>query len=94
MDYWNRLPNDLKEVFLRVGDKISKEAIQGVMDYSNDILKEVVQKKGGQIVTLSPTELTRIKEQLRAGGAYDEIKKQVSPAVWEALVKHTGWAGK
>jgi TRAP-type C4-dicarboxylate transport system substrate-binding protein len=92
-DFWNRLPNDLKEIFLKVGEKISKEAIQGVIAYSDDILKELVQKKGGQTVTMSPAELNRVKQQLQAGGAYDDFRKQVSPVVWDALVKHCGWKG-
>ena len=90
MVFWNRLPNDLKEIFLKVGEKISKESIQDVMDYSNAMFDEVVKDKGGEIITLPPSEVKRIKEQLEKGGAYAEFKKEVSPAVWDAYLKYTG----
>jgi len=91
MDVWKRLPNDLKEVFLKVGEQISKESIQGVVEYSDRLFDELVKKKGGQVITLSAPELTRIRKQLEVGGAYAEFQKNISPAVWDAYVKHCGY---
>ena len=51
--WFNGLPKDVQALMLEVGREISKEATEGSMSGNAAALKEMAEKKGGKITTLT-----------------------------------------
>ena len=91
LKWWNGLPKDLQELMLnQVGPKISAEATAGVMDYSDDILKEFAEAKGGTVSTWSQAEMKKAVE-LDKAQVWPEIAKNIDPALYQAAKKFVGF---
>jgi TRAP-type C4-dicarboxylate transport system substrate-binding protein len=89
--WWDNMPNDLQEIVLNeVAPKISKLATDKVMDYSNDILKEFVEKHGGRIDTLSESELHKL-QQMDLNVVWPKIAEGMDPDFWAAAKKFRGF---
>jgi len=90
LKWWESLPKDLQDLMLnQVGPKISEEATAGVMGYSNDILKEFTETKGGTISTWSKEEIKKAVE-LDKTEVWPEIAKNIDPDLYQAAKKFVG----
>jgi len=88
--WWATLPQDLKDIVLNdVGPRISREATEGVMAFSNDILKEFVDEHGGTVSTLPKAEIHKLIETEKTQ-VWPAIAKQMDPALYEAAKKFIG----
>lgn len=88
--WWATLPQDLKDIVLNdVGPRISKEATEGVMAFSSDILKEFVDKHGGTVSTLPHAEVQKLIE-LEKTKVWPKIAEKMDPALYEAAKKFAG----
>ncbi|MGD2125622.1 MAG: TRAP transporter substrate-binding protein [Desulfobacteraceae bacterium] len=88
--WWDSLPQDIQDIVLNdVGPRISKEATNGVTAYSNDTLKEFVEKHGGTISTLPPAELKRLIE-IERNQVWPKIAENIDPGLYEAAMKFAG----
>lgn len=88
-DWWNALPKDLQDKVLSAGQKITAEAFDGVFADAQAFYDEFKQH-GGTVTTLTPAQVSEIQAHLSAQGAFDEIKKQIGPDVWEAISQLSG----
>ena len=59
------------------------------MDFSDSILKELVEKHGGTVSPLPEAEIKKLKE-LDKTIIWPEIAKKIDPALYEAAKKFTG----
>ena len=90
LNWWNKLPQDLKDLMEKeVGPKISAEATAGVMDYSNEILKEFAEKHGGKVSTWDKAELKKAEEMDKTQ-IWPEIAKSIDPELYKAACKFVG----
>lgn len=88
--YWNSLPKDIQEIVLNeVVPKVSKTATENVMAYSDNILKELAEKHGGKISTLSDAELKKFIE-LEKTKVWPALSKKVDPELYKAAMKFVG----
>ncbi len=88
--WWDTLPQDIRDIVLNdVGPKISKEATEGVMAYSNDALKELAETHGGTISNLPDSEIKKLIE-IEKKQVWPEIAKSIDPALYEAAKKFAG----
>ena len=88
--WWDTLPKDIQDIVLNeVGPKISKEATEGVMAYSNAALKELVEEHGGTISTLSDAELKKLIE-IEKTQVWPKIAENIDPGLYEAAKKFAG----
>lgn len=88
--WWDSLPKDIQQTILnQVSPKISKEATDSVMGYSNDILKEFKEKHGGKMVLLPKSEQKKII-QIYATRVWPVLGKEIDPKLYEAAVKFMG----
>jgi len=88
--WWDTLPQDIKDIVLNdVGPRISKEATEGVLAYSNAALQEFVKEHGGTITTLSESELKKIIEMEKTQ-VWPKIAENIDPALYEAAMKFAG----
>ncbi len=88
--WWDTLPKEIQDIVLNdVGPRISKEATDSVMDFSDNILKELVEKHGGTVSPLPEAEIKKLKE-LDKTIIWPEIAKKIDPALYEAAKKFTG----
>lgn len=88
--WWDTLPKDIQDIVLNeVGPKITKEATEGVMAYSDAALKELVEEHGGTISTLSDAELKKLIE-IEKTQVWPKIAENIDPALYEAAKKHAG----
>ncbi len=88
--WWDSLPKDIQEIVLNdVGPKISKEATEGVMAYSDEALKELVEKHGGTISTMPDSEVKKLIE-IEKTQVWPKIAENIDPALYEAAKKFAG----
>jgi TRAP-type C4-dicarboxylate transport system substrate-binding protein len=88
--WWNTLPQDIKDIVLNdVGPRISKEATEGVMAFSNAILKEFVDKHDGTVSPLSKADIQKLIEIERTQ-VWPAIAKKMDPVLYEAAKKFVG----
>lgn len=88
--WWDALPQDIKDIVLKdVRPRISKEATNGVMAFSNNVLIELVEKHGGRISTLSDSELRKLIE-IEKTKVWPEIAKSIDPELYRAALKFAG----
>ncbi len=89
--WWDSLPKDVQQTILtKVAPKISKDATDSVISYSNDILKEFKETKGGKIVSMSKSELKKIN-QIYATRVWPVLGKDMDPQFYEAAMKFMGY---
>lgn len=84
--WFNGLPKDLQELVLEVGRQISKEATEGTMAGNAAALKEMAEKKGGRITTVSGKALEEFVA-LDRDRTEPELAKMVSPEILAAARK-------
>lgn len=90
LNWWNKLPQDLKDLMEKqIGPKITEEATAGVMNYSNEVLKELVEKHGGTISTWSKEEFQKALE-LNRTQVWVEIAKNIDPELYQAAREWVG----
>lgn len=88
--WWNTLPQDIRDIVMnQVAPKISKIATEGIMKISNDILKELVEKHGGHISTLSEAELQKFID-LERTIVHPALAKNINPDLYKAAKKYVG----
>ncbi|MFH1758652.1 MAG: TRAP transporter substrate-binding protein [Pseudomonadota bacterium] len=88
--WWDHLPQDIQDIVLtRVAPKISKKGTDEVMAYSDAILKELVEKHGGTVSTLSEAEMKKLAELDRTK-IYPMIAKTIDPDFYQAAKKFAG----
>ena len=88
--WWDTLPKDIQDIVLNeVGPKITKEATEGVMAYSDAALKELVEEHGGTISTLSDAELKKLIE-IEKTQVWPKIAENIDPDLYEAAKKFAG----
>ena len=88
--WWNTLPQDIQDIILNdVGPRISKEATEGVTAYSNDVLKEFVDKHGGTVSTLPPAEIKKLI-QIEKTQVWPKIAESIDPELYEAAMEFAG----
>ena len=89
--WWNTLPQDIRDIVMNeVAPKISKIATDGIMDVSNGILKEFVEKHGGHISTLSDAELKKFVD-LERTKVHPALAKNINPDLYKAAKKYVGF---
>ena len=84
--WFNGLPKEVQTLLLEVGRDISKEATDGSMSGNAAALKEMAEKKGGKITTLTGKALEDFK-QLDREQTEPELAKMVSPEILAAARK-------
>lgn len=84
--WFNGLAKELQTMILEVGREISKEATSGSMSGNAAALKEMVEKKGGKITTLTGPALDAFV-QLDREKTEPELAKMVSPEILAAARK-------
>ncbi len=90
LNWWNSLPQDLKDLMEKeVGPKISAEATAGVMDYSDEILKEFAQQHGGTISAWTKEEIKKAEEMDKTQ-VWPEIAKSIDLPLYQAACKFVG----
>jgi TRAP-type C4-dicarboxylate transport system substrate-binding protein len=88
--WWNSLPQDIQDIILNdVGPRISREATEGVTNYSNDVLQEFVNKHGGVISTLPQAELKKLIE-IEKTQVWPKIAESIDPELYEAALEFAG----
>ncbi len=88
--WWDTLPKDIQDIVLNdVGPRISKEATDGVMDFSDNILKELVDKHDGQISTLSEADQAKMTE-LDKTKIWPALAQKIDPELYAAAKKFCG----
>ena len=89
--WWDGLPEDIKDIVLNdVAPRVSKIATEGVMTYSDDILKELVDAHGGTVSVLSEAEIAKLKELDRTK-VYPAVAETMDAAFYEAAKKFVGF---
>lgn len=90
LKWWNTLPVDLQDLMLnQVGPKISAEATTGVMEYSDAVLREFVEKHGGTVTTWTEAEIRKAVE-LDKTKVWPAIAEKIDPVVYKAAVRFVG----
>jgi TRAP-type C4-dicarboxylate transport system substrate-binding protein len=90
LKWWNRLPQDLRDLMeKKVGPKITDQATAGVMNYSDQILKEFAAKYGGKVSTWSQKEISKAQEMDKTK-VWPEIAKNIDPELYQAA---KDWVG-
>jgi TRAP-type C4-dicarboxylate transport system substrate-binding protein len=84
--WFNGLPKDVQNLLLEVGRQISKEATDGSMAGNAAALKEMAEKKGGKITTLTGKALEEFIA-LDREKTEPELAKMVSPEILAAARK-------
>jgi TRAP-type C4-dicarboxylate transport system substrate-binding protein len=84
--WFNGLPKDVQAMLLEVGREISAEATANSMAGNAAALKEMVEKKGGKVTTLSGPTLDAFV-QLDRDKTEPELAKMVSPEILAAARK-------
>ncbi len=88
--WWNSLPEDIRDIVMnKVAPAISKEATDGVMAYSNAMLKEMVDKHGGTVSTLSEAEQKKLID-IEKNQVWPKLAKKMSPGLFEAAKRFIG----
>jgi len=88
--WWDALPQDIKDIVLNdVGPRISKEATEGVLAYSNEALQEFVSAHGGKISTVSDSEIRKLIE-IEKTQVWPKIAENIDPELYEAAKKFAG----
>jgi len=90
LKWWQTLPQDLQDLMEKeVGPKISAEATAGVMGYSDQVLKDFVEKHGGTVSTWTKEEIQKALEMDRTK-VWPEIAKNLDPELYQAAKKWVG----
>ncbi len=90
LKWWNSLPKDIQDILLtKVAPEISKEATNGVMSFSENVLKEFQKEHGGIVSTLSKAETAKFNN-IMENKVYPAIGKNIDPELFEAVMKYTG----
>jgi len=84
--WFKGLPKDVQDLLLEVGRQISKEATDGSMAGNAAALKEMAEKKGGRITTLTGAALEEFIK-LDREKTEPELAKMVSPEILAAARK-------
>ncbi len=88
--WWDSLPKDIQDIVLNdVGPRISKEATEGVLAYSNSALQEFVSEHGGKITTLPEAEVKKLIE-IEKTQVWPKIAENIDPTLYEAAKKFAG----
>jgi TRAP-type C4-dicarboxylate transport system substrate-binding protein len=87
--WFNGLPKDVQQLLLDVGREISREATEGTIAGNAAALKEMVEKKGGRITTLTGKALEEFR-QLDRERTEPELAKMMSPEILAAVKKFVG----
>ena len=88
--WWNSLPQDIQDIVMNdVAPKISKMATDDIMQESDNILKEFVEKHDGHVSTLSKEELQKFVD-LERNKIHPALSKNLNPDLYEAAKKHVG----
>ena len=88
--WWDSLPKQLQDIVLNeVAPKISQEATDGVVAYSNDILKEFVKDHGGTVSTLSKAEVKKLIE-IEKTQVWPKIAESIDPELYTAAKAFAG----
>ncbi len=88
--WWNSLPKEIQDIVLNeVAPKISREATDGVVAYSNAILKEFVKDHGGTVSTLSKTEVKKLIE-IEKTQVWPKIAERIDPELYGAAKAFAG----
>lgn len=85
-NWFNGLPREMQALMLEVGTQISKEATDQTMTGNAAALKEMVEKKGGRITTLTGKALEEFVA-LDRDRTEPELAKMVSPEILAAARK-------
>lgn len=83
------LPADQRELLLAVGREISKEATEQTYKGNADALKELVEKHGGRLTTLTGKALEDLKA-LDREKTEPELAKLMSPEIFAAAKRFVG----
>ena len=90
LKWWNSLPADIKEIVEKeVGPRISAEATNGVMSFSENVLKEFIAEHHGTVSTLSDAEFGRLLK-LYQTTIYPNIAKNIDPELYAAALRFVG----
>lgn len=83
--WWDGLPDDVKQIIIEVGEEISKESTESIMAFSEEVLDEF-EARGGQVDSLEGKELEKLRAIDREKvlpGVSDLIEPEVLQAVQE-----------
>jgi TRAP-type C4-dicarboxylate transport system substrate-binding protein len=83
------LPKDVQDVILAVGGETSKEATEQTYKGNADVLKEMVEKKGGKVTELKGKALEELKA-LDREKTEPELAKMMSPEIFAAAKRFVG----
>jgi TRAP-type C4-dicarboxylate transport system substrate-binding protein len=60
--WWDSLPDDVKQIINEVGEEISSESTASIMEFSEKVLDEFVKEQGGRVDEMSGEELAKLEE--------------------------------
>jgi TRAP-type C4-dicarboxylate transport system substrate-binding protein len=86
--WFESLPPDVRKTMLEVGARISKEATDSTMTGNAAALKEMVDKHGGKITTLSGAALEAF-EKLDRDQTQPGLAKMMSKEIFDAAIRFT-----
>jgi TRAP-type C4-dicarboxylate transport system substrate-binding protein len=86
--WFESLPADVRKTMLEVGARISKEATDSTMTGNAAALKEMVDKHGGKITTLSGAALEAF-EKLDRDQTQPGLAKMMSKEIFDAAIRFT-----
>jgi TRAP-type C4-dicarboxylate transport system substrate-binding protein len=90
LKWWNSLPADIQNIVEKeVAPRISTEATEEVMAYSEAVLQEFVSTHNGTVSTLSETEFQKLVN-IHQTAVYPEIAKSIDPELYQAALKFIG----
>lgn len=88
--WWDALPQDIKDIVQNeVGPRISKEATDGVVAYSNAVLKEFVDQHGGKVSALPRAEVKKLIE-IEKAQVWPKIAESIDSELYEAAKAFAG----
>ena len=88
--WFNGLPKDLQQIVLDAGRQITDDSRKGIMDNEKVLYDRYAKEKGGVIYTLPKEEIQRVQQAMFKAGAYDEARKMMGEALWNAAIKVSG----
>lgn len=86
--WFDRLPPDVQQLLIEVGEEISAESTASIMSFSDEVLEEFV-ARGGQVDTLSDEaqiEFDRLNEEV----IFPSLTEMIDPDVLEAVLEFSG----
>ncbi len=86
--WFESLPENVRKIMLQVGARISKEATNGTMAGNTAALKDMVEKHGGKVTTLSGAALEAF-EKLDREQTQPGLSKMMSKEIFDAALRFT-----